>query len=118
VVYASTHRSLALLEMLVHVQKDTVPSDLVFVEIDLPDRLVRSAASASAPAGWDALPWSAAARDFGDRWAAERDALALVVPSIVVPAEENVLINPLHPQATRLQALAPEPFSLDQRLFA
>jgi RES domain-containing protein len=115
-VYASTHRSLALLEMLVHVQKDTVPADLVFVEIDLPDRLIRSASPL--PAGWDALPWSASARDFGDRWAAEHDALAVLVPSIVVPAEDNVLINPLHPQAPRLQAHPPEPFPLDQRLFA
>jgi RES domain-containing protein len=115
-VYASTHRSLALLGLLVHVQRDTVPADLVFVEIDLPDRLVRSASSP--PANWDALPWRAAARDFGDRWVGERGALAVMVPSIAAPAEENVLINPLHPQASRLQARAPEPFPLDQRLFA
>jgi RES domain-containing protein len=115
-VYASTHRSLALLEMLVHVQRDTAPGDLVFVEIDLPDRLVRSASSP--PPGWDALPWSAAARDYGDRWVAGRNALAVVVPSIVVPAEGNVLINPLHLQAARLQAHPPEPVLLDQRLFA
>jgi len=116
IAYAATHRSLALLEMLVHVARDTVPADLVFVPLEVPDRLIRRAGPL--PAGWNALPWSVSARRLGDEWVAAGASAALRVPSIVVPPEENILINPLHPQAKRIRILAPEPFDPDHRLFA
>lgn len=116
VAYASSHRSLAVLEMLVHTSTAAVPQDLVFVPIDVPDRLVRTATTL--PADWDALPWSPTARRLGDAWLDDQSSLALQVPSIVVPAEFNLLLNPLHPRFRSLHPLAPEVFKLDQRLFS
>ena len=39
VVYTSGSLALAALEMLVHADKDTLPADLVQLEIDIPDKL-------------------------------------------------------------------------------
>lgn len=114
--YASSHRSLAVLEMLVHTTTSSVPQDLVFVPIEIPDRLIRAATTP--PAGWDALPWSPAARRFGDAWLDDESSVGLQVPSIVVPAEFNVLLNPAHPRFRSLLLQAPENFALDPRLFS
>jgi RES domain-containing protein len=114
VAYAATSRALAALEMLVHVTRETVPSDLVFVPIDLPDRLAREATGI--PGDWADLPYGPNARRYGDRWAAERRSLALLVPSVVVPAERNVLINPQHRAFERVRVGPAEPFAFDERL--
>ena len=115
VAYLSTSRSLAVLELLVHVTRETVPANLLFIPIDVPNRLVQDLETP--PEEWNELPWSAAARTFGDAWLSARSSLAILVPSIVIPQERNFLINPLHPQFTRLRIHAPEAFVLDQRLF-
>ena len=60
----------------------------------------------------------AACRTVGDQWLAAGKALALSVPSAVVPAERNLLPNPLHPQAARIRVLAQDRFQFDPRLTA
>lgn len=112
--YAAASRALAALEMLVHVTRETVPPDMVFVPIDVPDRLVREASGL--PADWADLPYGPDARRFGDRWAAEGRSLGLLVPSVVVPAERNALINPRHRAFGRARVGAPELFEFDRRL--
>ena len=114
VAYAATSRALAALEMLVHVTRETVPPDLVFVPIDLPDRLVAEATGI--PGDWADLPYGPNARRFGDRWIAERGSLGLLVPSVVVPPERNVLINPQHRAIGRVGIGSVEAFAFDQRL--
>ncbi|MFO1361544.1 MAG: RES family NAD+ phosphorylase [Burkholderiales bacterium] len=112
--YAASSRALAALEMLVHVTRETVPPDLMFVAVDLPDRLVVEATAI--PGDWADLPYGPNARRFGDRWAAERRSLGLLVPSVVVPAERNVLINPQHRAIGRVRVGPVEPFAFDERL--
>lgn len=114
VAYAASSRALAALEMLVHVTRETVPPDLVFVPVDLPDRLVVEATGI--PGDWADLPYGSNALRFGDRWSAERRSLGLLVPSVVVPAERNVLINPLHQAFARVRVGPVEPFAFDERL--
>jgi RES domain-containing protein len=114
VAYAATSRALAALEMLVHVTRETVPPDMVFVPIDVPDRLVREATGL--PGDWASLPYGPNARAFGDRWVSESRSLGLLVPSVVVPAERNVLINPGHRAFGRIRVGPAEPFAFDRRL--
>jgi RES domain-containing protein len=91
VAYTSTSRALAALEMLVHVTRETVPPDIVFVPVDVPDQLVREASGL--PGDWADLPYGSNARRFGDRWAGEGRSLGLLVPSVVVP--EMMPLKPL-----------------------
>ena len=114
IAYTSTSRPLAVLEMLVHVTRDTIPENLLILPIKVPDSLVQEAEGF--PRDWNSLPYSASARRFGDRWAAERRSTALLVPSVVLPAERNLLINPMHPDYSKIAALAPERFQFDRRL--
>jgi len=61
-------------------------------------------------------PIPPAPADSGDRWAAEDRSVALLVPSVVLPVERNLWINPMHPDYPKIAALAPERFRFDRRL--
>ncbi len=55
-------------------------------------------------------------RTLGDAWLVRGDALAIAVPSALVPATRNVLINPAHPDAARLRLVADHRYTWDPRL--
>ena len=113
-IYASQSRSLAVLELLVHVDPAALPRDLMFSRVSFDERDVEEA---DPPAGWrDA--GSIVAVQYGARWLGERRSLVLRVPSAVVPDEHNFVINPRHARASTL-VIAPtlEEFSFDERLF-
>lgn len=112
--YTSTSRPLAVLEMLVHVTRESVPEDVVLIPVDVPAALITELDSP--PKSWNALPWSEPGRRAGDKWALEKRSLALLVPSVVLPAERNLLINPLHPDFSKVKLHAPEVHALDRRL--
>lgn len=113
--YTSTSRPLAVLEMLVHVTRDTVPPEMVLLPIDVPDRSIADVPAL--PADWLDLPYSAGARRLGDAWIEQKRSLALLVPSVVLQSERNLLLNPAHPELRSVRVRAPEPMSFDRRLF-
>jgi RES domain-containing protein len=111
--YASSSRALAALEYLVHIDRDLIPNDLVFAHAHFDECDVEVC---SPPNDWD-VPGSPSAVLFGERWLIEARSLVLAVPSVVVPAERNYVLNPRHPGAARL-VVSPtlEPFVFDERL--
>ena len=117
VVYMSQTTSLAAMEYLVHVELKTSPIDLRVVSVDIPDDLLQSALEADRlPMGWDRID-SGHCRTLGDAWLTHATASILRVPSVVIPAESNYLLNPLHQDANRVVVLSSAPFALDARLF-
>ena len=114
IAYTSTSRPLAVLEMLVHVTRDTIPADPILIPIEVPDSVVAEAKAL--PPDWADLPYGQQARTYGDRWVAAHATVALLVPSVVLPAERNLLVNPLHPAARRIRVRPPEAFAFDRRL--
>lgn len=117
VAYCASSLSLAVLELLVHVDTDDLPDDLVAIQVDIPDDLpARRLLPANLPPDWRQDSGRAALRDLGARWLRDLQEPLLVVPSVVVPGERNVLINPLHPDTGRIEVVSREPFHLDPRL--
>jgi RES domain-containing protein len=117
VAYAAQSRSLSLLEYLVHISRERAPADLVFVEAVVPERDITVLDPATLPREWRREPPPRALRALGDRWAGSCASLALLVPSVVVPEESNLMINPAHPRFAALTVLEPVPAALDPRLF-
>jgi RES domain-containing protein len=105
-----------MLEILVHVPRDQAPDDLVFVGAEIPDDAIEDLDVASLPQGWGRTPPPVELRAVGDAWIRQTRALALRVPSAIVPQEHNVLINPEHPQFHNLSIGAPEAAVIDPRL--
>ncbi len=113
-VYTSSRRSLAMLEILVHWHRPIPPPDYVVVVLFIPDALVGKNLLYTIPDWRQEQQWS---RQEGDSWLRDRTSLLLRVPSVVVPAESNFLLNPLHPDANSVKVVDVEPFSFDKRLF-
>jgi RES domain-containing protein len=116
VAYAAESRSLAMLEYLVHVQRENAPSDLVFVEAIVPDDEIATLDAGALPRNWRREPPPRALRSLGDRWVASRSGLALRVPSAVVPEESNLMINPAHARFQSVKTLAAVRAVVDPRL--
>lgn len=115
-VYASENSSLAILENLVHFDERSFPKSLVAVRITIPDDAPVTRISArQLPATWRNVdnPGCIAA---GTQWIESGESLVLCVPSAVNELEENVLLNPLHPDITRCRIGAPVPVLFDPRL--
>lgn len=117
VIYTALTFAGAMLEVLVHARIGKVPKTQVFVEADVPAEVViERHDAATLPAGWDA-PALGVARAVGDAWLAQARSAILVVPSVVAQAEYNALVNPLHPEASRLGVGEARPVRWDERLF-
>ncbi len=118
VVYASQTLSLAALEMLVHADLSLLPPDLVAIAAELPEALaVARIEEAALPRSWRHYPPPEALARLGTDWARGLSSAALSVPSALVPAERNFLLNPLHPDFRKIRVGRPEPFSPDPRLY-
>jgi RES domain-containing protein len=119
-VYASTSRSLACLETVVHLARTPLPLNRYLVQIEVPRACWEAATTivAAALVGWDAVPAGRASLDWAARWVASGHSALAIVPSVIVPEELNVLINPAHPQAASLRASKLRRWSYDPRLFS
>jgi RES domain-containing protein len=115
VIYAATSLSLAMLEQLAQTGTGHLPSDQVCVEITIPALVSTESAAVNEIQGWDAADRSAS-RAFGDRWLTELRSCVLLVPSVIVPTEQNVAINPAHADFPRIKASTPRPLQWDDRL--
>jgi RES domain-containing protein len=119
VVYAAENRSLACLETLVHLAAGGLPFNRYLVEISIPDPVwaaARREAPASLPVGWDAEPASRASISFGTAWLRSGSAAVLVIPSVIVPEECCVLVNPAHPDSAGITAVKSRRWLYDPRL--
>ncbi len=115
-VYASAGKSLAVLEWLVHVDVGRPLPRLVAFTFEIDEKLVDRLTAAQVPRHWRTSRGFLATQRIGDAWLASGGALALAVPSALVPEESNFLLNPAHPAFGRLKLGRSLPFLLDPRL--
>jgi RES domain-containing protein len=115
-VYTSSSLALAAIELFVHLEPSQAPIDLVAVSATLPEgEPARTLAPTEIPSDWRSDP--SRPRSLGDEWLRSGASLALRVPSVPIPIEWNVLINPQHPRFSHLQIDPPQPFVFDERMF-
>lgn len=115
VVYASETQSLAVLEILVHLEAAELLQRYVLIPAEIEERFIRDLDRARLPRNWRAEPALAQLRSIGDEWAQSQSSAALRVPSALVPAESNFLLNPAHADFQKLVIGEPIEFSFDER---
>ncbi|HVW86866.1 MAG TPA: RES family NAD+ phosphorylase [Bryobacteraceae bacterium] len=117
IVYASEYQSLAMLEYLAHLDPGQPMRDLVLACADIPEDVSRTAISVNQlPEGWNAPMAPEWLARYGDQFIANGASAILIVPSAIVPAECNYLLNPRHPDFRRIVLGQPQDFWLDPRL--
>jgi RES domain-containing protein len=116
VVYTAQTQALAVLEMMV--QDEALAARYVMIPAQVPDDIAIDRIDArSLPAGWRSIRHIETLREIGAEWARSRRSAVLAVPSAVIPAETNFLLNPLHPEFRRIRIGKRATFRLDPRLF-
>jgi RES domain-containing protein len=107
--YTAEHLSLAMIEYFIHLDRDDPPSDLVVITAEIPVGVSRTSLPRPPPRP-DIV-------SIGDRFASNARAAILIVPSALAPTESNWLINPRHPEFSKIRLRSVEPFDYDARFF-
>lgn len=115
VIYTASSRALCQLEKRVHTNGVAV-KDQVLMRLDLPDdAILDDVKELGLAPGWASD--LALTRSVGDDWLLSGSSLGLWVPSVVEPLEQNLLINPAHPQYARIKlAVERNPFEFEPRM--
>jgi RES domain-containing protein len=98
IVYPADHPSSALLEMLVHMDRDLIPSRYQLLRIVAPEDIFPETVD-DLPSNWRTQ--TMATREIGDRWLDRAGSVLLQVPS-AIGRGQNFLLNPAHADATRI----------------
>ncbi len=115
VIYTATSRSLALVEILVHLPRKLIPRDFILQTIEIPSDLPYLKVDVvDLPIHWQQIPPGTASQRYGSSLLGNH--LMVMVPSAIVQEEWNLLINPQLPGNSRIQLIREEPFPLDHRL--
>lgn len=117
VTYTSENISLAVHETIVHLRSGGLPLNRYLVRVDVPDDVWAARQVLSPPVGWDATPAGMISIQAGETWLLGQSTALLVVPSVIVPEESNVLINPQHPDTARIVATVLRKWHYDPRYF-
>ncbi len=120
-LYTSETRALACLETLVHLKSGGLPLNRYLVRMGIPDIVWADAeeqTSATLAVGWEAEPAGIVSMNFGSDWIASGRSCLLVVPSVIVPEERNILVNPRHPDHGLITATKERRWLYDPRLAA
>ena len=117
VVYIAGSRSLATLEILVHVEDiSTIEGQYSVIPVAIPGELIDRIQQSDLPKGWSSPEPVTTTQVFGDRWVLEGRSAVLEVPSAVTNEESNFLMNPKHPDFHQIEFGDPLPFRIDPRL--
>ncbi len=115
-IYTAQSQSLAVLEMMVHLDSPELLHRYVLFEVSITSSLVEVLDAAKSPQDWKANPAPQEVQAIGDDWVRSRRAPVLRVPSALVPSECSFLLNPAHPDFRKLHFGEPLPFQFDSRL--
>lgn len=115
VIYASGTLSLACLEFLAHFASAEDAPELVSFRLEFDSKWVT--VLSALPVDWREASAPRSTQTLGEHWWHARTAAVLRVPSVIIPSEENYLLNPSHPDFRHIKIGAAEPFSLDARLW-
>ncbi len=115
VVYLAETAAGALLEVCVHTAANDVPPSYTLLEVTVPTTTrVETISVDSLPQDWsDDLE---ATRAIGSEWLRSMRSALLRVPSILVPATFNVLLNPAHLDSKQIAITSVVKYPFDPRL--
>ena len=118
VVYTAGSLSLAMLEIIVHLEFKETLTLYKALQLSIPSKICEQVDVSRLPPDWnDALPHPAS-QIIGNRWIQMQRSAVLEVPSAIVPAENNFLLNPSHADFGRIRIGDPIDLPVDPRVLS
>jgi RES domain-containing protein len=97
------------------IDMEDIPITFRYLEIDAPDSIeAQTADDAATRVSW--RTGTATTQRAGDDWLRSGHTALLRVPSVMVPATWNVLINPQHPESAGMRIVQVHEYPIDPRL--
>lgn len=117
-LYASSSRSLALLETLAHTPAKMLDARVYhLITLSVPDNiLIQKISVKNLLPGWDAPDTRPFTKKIGDTFLSNTKNLLLEVPSVMMPEEINYLINPLHNDMKQVKLIQKRRIYFDKRI--
>jgi RES domain-containing protein len=115
-LYTSSSRALAALEVLVHIPAAIPLKDFVLVSIELPENNMEEIRFNGIKNEFEKKGLGASFHSIGDEWVRKNRSLVLKVPSLIIPEEYNYLVNPDHHLFSKIKIKGKKEFSFDSRL--
>ena len=116
VVYTAESQSLAVLELLVHLEGPQLLERYVLIPVEIDESLVAKIEIKELPKNWQSYPAPKRLSAIGDEWLRAASSAVLETPSALLPAESNFLLNPNHSDFPKLAIGDPVPFQFDPRM--
>lgn len=115
-LYTAASRSSAILEVLAHISRNRPIDDYSVIVLYIPDDLFINAVDPATLSDTWREEYNQT-QVIGDQWLERHKSLSLKVPSALVKAECNYLVNPGHETFKSLKMLDFEPLQFDERFF-
>lgn len=116
VIYLSSSKALAVLELLVHTSINLLPQNLALITLSIPDKIkIKEYKIKELPENWRTYPSPLRTKTLGDNWIKSNETLILRVPSVIIPSEYNYLLNPVHKDMKKIKIIKKEKFEFDKR---
>ena len=119
VIYTAWARSLACLENVVHKKGRGLIGSFKTMLIEIPETIaIESIQPDDLSKNWQDFSAYQLCQQLGDAWLNSIKSAVLSVPSAIIPAEHNLLLNPQHPDFQQIKLLGSEDFVFDPRITA
>ena len=115
-LYTASSPSLSMLESVVHISNITFDLYCMIV-LELPEDKLQEMPIEKLPSNWQQFPPPDILKQVGDFLVSKGIYLALKIPSVIVPEDFNVLVNPAHKDFKKIKVLAKRKVLFDNRLF-
>ena len=115
-VYLGSSLAQASIELLVHLGRHDVLKDFNTLKVNFEDTLITHIDENDLPDDWITPSMATSVQATGDAWVRSNDSLLLQVPSVAVRGEYNFLLNPTHPDMSKLNIESIKPFKFDARV--
>lgn len=115
-VYVAQNESLAILEVLAHLQQSKCLNAYRLIRASFENALVTKIDPTALPEDWRSFPPPPALQSIGDEWIQRGESAILQVPSAIATNESNFIFNPHHVDFEKIAIGNATPWMFDVRL--
>ena len=116
-LYTCVSQSLCVLEVAVRLSVVDVPEGLKLITIKLKDSIIGKVEENQLPTEWQKFPHLRTTQIFGDELISTFKHKAFLIPSAIVPAEHNLIVNPKIVTTKEIEIVSIDDFHIDERLY-
>ena len=117
-LYTATNPSLAMLEMLVHLPNCVIQTNFCLITIELKFKTIDELELKDCPQDWRNSDAPESLKRLGSSFLKMQKHAGLLVPSVIMPKDKNLLINPLHKDTASLTIVDKMDLEIEKRLLA